>query len=43
MLTGFGPADCNLHAPNENMTVEYLKKGIKYAALIMYKYGQLKK
>lgn len=43
VLTGFGPADCNLHAPNENMTVEYLKKGIKYAALIMYKYGQLKK
>lgn len=43
VLTGFGPPDCNLHAPNENMTIDYLKKGIKYAALIMEKYGRLDK
>jgi acetylornithine deacetylase/succinyl-diaminopimelate desuccinylase-like protein len=43
VLTGFGPPDCNLHAPNENMTIEYLKKGIKYAALIMDEYGKLGK
>jgi len=43
VLTGFGPPDCNLHAPNENMTIDYLRKGIKYAALIMYEYGKLPK
>jgi len=43
VLTGFGPPKHNLHSPNENMTVEYLNKGIKYAAAIMYKYSLLKK
>lgn len=40
VLTGFGPPDCNLHAPNENMPIEYFRKGIKYAALIMDKYAR---
>lgn len=40
VLTGFGPPDCNLHAPNENMPLDYFNKGIKYAAMIMDKYSR---
>lgn len=35
VITGFGPPDCNLHAPNENMPVDDFIRGIKYAAAIM--------
>jgi acetylornithine deacetylase/succinyl-diaminopimelate desuccinylase-like protein len=40
VLTGFGPADANLHGPNENMPVEYFITGIKYAATIMEEYAR---
>ena len=35
IITGFGPAKSNLHAPNENMPVDFFIRGIKYAAAIM--------
>lgn len=34
VLTGFSNADCNLHAPNENIVVDDYIRGIKYAAAI---------
>lgn len=34
VLTGFSNADCNLHAPNENITLADYLRGIKYAAAI---------
>jgi acetylornithine deacetylase/succinyl-diaminopimelate desuccinylase-like protein len=39
VLTGFGPPKPNLHAPNENMPVDYYIRGIKYAASIMQKFA----
>lgn len=39
VLTGFGPADCNLHAPNEYMSLDYYQRGIKFAASIMNRYA----
>ena len=40
VLTGFAQPDCNLHAPDENIDLEYYIRGIKYAAAIMWEYGQ---
>jgi acetylornithine deacetylase/succinyl-diaminopimelate desuccinylase-like protein len=41
VLTGFAQPDCNLHAPNESVDLDYYILGIKYAAAIMWHYGQL--
>jgi acetylornithine deacetylase/succinyl-diaminopimelate desuccinylase-like protein len=41
VLTGFAQPDCNLHAPNESIDLEHYIKGIKYAAAIMWEYGQI--
>lgn len=35
IITGFGPAQSNLHAPNENMPVDHFIRGIKYAVAII--------
>ncbi len=40
VLTGFANPGANLHAPNENITVDAYIKGIKYAAAIMAAFGQ---
>lgn len=40
VLTGFANPGANLHAPNENITVEAYVKGIKYAAAIMEAFGK---
>ena len=40
VLTGFGPPKPNLHAPNENISVEEYLRGIKYAATIMEEYAK---
>lgn len=40
VLTGFGPATPNLHAPNENIGIEDYLRGIKYAATIMEEFGR---
>ncbi len=40
VLTGFANPGANLHAPNENITVEAYIKGVKYAAAIMEAFGQ---
>jgi len=40
VLAGFADPDCRLHAPNENMSVERLFKGIKFAATIMEEYAR---
>ena len=40
VLTGFANPGANLHAPNENITVEAYIKGIKYAAAIMEAFGK---
>jgi acetylornithine deacetylase/succinyl-diaminopimelate desuccinylase-like protein len=42
VLTGFAQPDCNLHAPDESIVIEHYIKGIKYAAAIMWEYGQQK-
>ena len=34
VLTGFSNADCNLHAPNENIVLDDYIRGIQYAATI---------
>jgi acetylornithine deacetylase/succinyl-diaminopimelate desuccinylase-like protein len=39
VLTGFGPMKPNLHAPNENISVEEYLRGIKYAATIMEEFA----
>jgi acetylornithine deacetylase/succinyl-diaminopimelate desuccinylase-like protein len=41
VLTGFAQPDCNLHAPDESIDLEHYVKGIKYAAAIMWEYGQM--
>mgnify|MGYP000983958655 FL=1 len=41
VLTGFAQPDCNLHAPDESIDLEHYIKGIKYAAAIMWEYGQM--
>jgi acetylornithine deacetylase/succinyl-diaminopimelate desuccinylase-like protein len=40
VLASFGDPDCRLHAPNENMPVDRLLKGIKFAATIMEEYAR---
>ncbi len=40
VLTGFANPGANLHAPDENISVEHYTRGIKYAAQIMYEFGQ---
>ncbi len=39
VLTGFAQPDCNLHAPDESIDLDHYIKGIKYAAAIMWEYG----
>lgn len=39
VLTGFANPGANLHAPDENITVQSYLKGIKYAAAIMAAFG----
>lgn len=39
-LTGFAQPDCNLHAPDESIVLDYYIRGIKYAAAIMWEYGK---
>ena len=41
VLTGFAQPDCNLHAPDESIDLDHYIKGIKYAAAIMWEYGQM--
>lgn len=40
VLTGFASAGANLHAPDENISVESYITGIKYAAQIMEEFGK---
>ena len=40
VLTGFASPNANLHAPNENISIESYIKGIKYAATIMEEFGK---
>lgn len=40
VFTGFAQPDCNLHAPNESVTISSYIQGIKYAAAIMWEYGK---
>lgn len=40
VLTGFAQPDCNLHAPDESIDLAHYLKGIKYAAAIMWEFGQ---
>ncbi|CAN5797189.1 M20/M25/M40 family metallo-hydrolase [soil metagenome] len=40
VLSGFGSADNNLHAPNENMPVDRYIQGIKYAATIFDEFAR---
>lgn len=39
VLSGFGAAQNNLHAPNENMPIERYIQGIKYAATIFQEFA----
>jgi len=41
VLTGFASPGANLHAPDENISVEHYIRGIKYAALIMHEFGKM--
>jgi len=40
VLTGFGPMQPNLHAPDENISVDEYIRGIKYAATIMDEFAR---
>ena len=40
MLTGFANPAANMHAPDENITIESYIKGIKFAAAIMAEFGK---
>lgn len=40
VFTGFAQPDCNLHAPNESVTISTYIKGIKFACAIMWEYGK---
>jgi acetylornithine deacetylase/succinyl-diaminopimelate desuccinylase-like protein len=39
VLSGFGAAENNLHAPNENMPIERYIQGIKFAATIFQEFA----
>ena len=41
VLTGFASPGANLHAPDENISIEHYIRGIKYAALIMAEFGAM--
>jgi acetylornithine deacetylase/succinyl-diaminopimelate desuccinylase-like protein len=41
VLAGFSDPDCRLHAPNENIPVDRLLNGIKFAATIMEEYAAI--
>ena len=41
VLTGFASPGANLHAPDENISIEHYIRGIKYAALIMHEFGAM--
>ncbi len=41
VLTGFAQPDCNLHAPNESVSISTYIQGIKFAAAIMWAYGKM--
>lgn len=43
VLTGFAQPDCNLHAPNENVSLDTYLQGIKYAAAILWEYSRMVK
>jgi acetylornithine deacetylase/succinyl-diaminopimelate desuccinylase-like protein len=43
VITGFGPENSNLHAPNENMPVDYFIRGIKFSAAIMESFAARRK
>lgn len=40
VLSGFGAAENNLHAPNENMPIDRYIQGIQYAATIFDEFGK---
>jgi acetylornithine deacetylase/succinyl-diaminopimelate desuccinylase-like protein len=40
VLSGFGAAENNLHAPNENMPIERYIQGIKFAATIFEEFAK---
>jgi acetylornithine deacetylase/succinyl-diaminopimelate desuccinylase-like protein len=40
VLSGFGAAENNLHAPNENMPIERYLQGIKFAATIFAEFAE---
>jgi acetylornithine deacetylase/succinyl-diaminopimelate desuccinylase-like protein len=40
VLTGFANADCRIHAPDENLVLEYYIKGIEYAAAIFHRFAE---
>jgi acetylornithine deacetylase/succinyl-diaminopimelate desuccinylase-like protein len=40
VLSGFGAAENNLHAPNENMPIERYLQGIKFAATIFEEFAE---
>ena len=40
VLSGFGAAENNLHAPNENMPIERYIQGVKFAATIFEEFAQ---
>jgi acetylornithine deacetylase/succinyl-diaminopimelate desuccinylase-like protein len=40
VLTGFANADCRIHAPDENLVLEYYLKGIEYAAAIFHRFAE---
>ena len=41
VLTGFANADCNLHAPDENIVLDDYIRGIKYAATIFAEFASI--
>lgn len=41
VLTGFAQPGCNLHAPNENISLDTFIQGIKYAAAILWEYSRM--
>jgi acetylornithine deacetylase/succinyl-diaminopimelate desuccinylase-like protein len=40
VLSGFGPAENNLHAPNENMPIDRYIQGVKFAATIFQEFAE---
>ncbi len=40
VLTGFANPDCRIHAPDENLDLEYYVKGIEYTAAIFFRLAE---